>query len=44
MDRDTKRIGYVKEIMRLCEKIQDLHILKQVYTILRHYMDKHGGG
>lgn len=44
MDREAKRIEYVKEITRLSGKIQDLNILKQVYIILKHYIDKHGGG
>lgn len=44
MCKEEKRMEYIKEITRLLGKIQDLNILKQVYTILKHYIDKHGGG
>lgn len=35
---------YIKEIMRLCEKIADVKVLRQVYTILLRYEDRHRGG
>lgn len=34
---------YIKEIIRLCHKISDVKLLRQIYTILLVYISKHRG-
>ena len=34
---------YIKEIIRLCYKISNVKLLRQIYTILLVYVSKHRG-